>query len=157
MGNHALRPLLVIACLTGAVLVARTLIVPRDFGIGANGYIYGWHRKGNEAEWKAFPPKYKTSEYCKDCHADNYASIHQSPHAVIGCQNCHGPARDHPTQPPKLEINRDRSLCLRCHYALPYAASGRAHIPGIDPAVHNPGTACVTCHNPHKPNLGGAK
>jgi hypothetical protein len=119
--------------------------------------MYGWHRKSNETEWKAFTPKFKPKDYCKDCHSTQWTSIHESPHGIINCQNCHGPARDHPNNPSKLAINRNRSLCLRCHAALHYETSGRMVIRGIDPMKHNPGIECATCHNPHKPNLGGVK
>jgi predicted CXXCH cytochrome family protein len=149
-----LRPLWVVAGILTVMLVARSLIVPKDFGIGERGYMYGWHRAGNEAEWKAFEVKFKTAEYCKGCHSDNYASIKQSPHARINCENCHGPARNHPQNPPKLKIDRSRALCLRCHFALPYPNNARSQIPGIDPDKHNPGIECATCHNPHKPTEG---
>jgi hypothetical protein len=147
----------VVAVLVTVLLVVRTAVVPKDFGIGANGYIYGWHRPSNELEWKQVTPKFQAPDYCKDCHAPNWDSIHKSPHANINCQNCHGPALNHPENPQKLTINRDRSLCLRCHAKLPYATSGRAMIRGIDPQKHNPGIECATCHNPHHPNLGGDK
>jgi hypothetical protein len=152
MKNHVLRPLFVVIGLVAIVLLARSFIVPKDFGIGERGYMYGWHRKSNEEDWKAFKIKYRTSEYCKDCHSENYTSIKKSPHATINCENCHGPAVDHPTNPLKLGVDRTRELCLRCHYPLPYPTSGRAQIRGVDPETHNPGFACSTCHNPHKPN-----
>ncbi len=152
MENHVLRPLYVFAVVLVLALFARSLAVPKSFGIGERGYMYGWHRKDNEAEWKALKPKFKGAAYCGGCHEDKYNSIRQSPHKIINCENCHGPARDHPENPEKLEINRSRDLCLRCHYELPYAASGRAHIPGVNPEFHNPGIECANCHNPHKPN-----
>lgn len=117
--------------------------------------MYGWHRRGNEDDWKAFKVKYKTAEYCKDCHTANYEALRQSPHAVIQCENCHGPALDHPSEPARLTIDRSREQCLRCHFPLPYPTSARADIRGVDPALHNPGIECALCHNPHRPNLGG--
>lgn len=153
MNNHVFRPLLVVIGLVGLVLVARLFIVPKDFGVGERGYMYGWHRTSNEEEWKAFTVKYKTAAYCKDCHGDKYAAIKRSPHASINCENCHGPAGEHPSDPPKLKVDRGREQCLRCHYPLPYPSSGRSRIKGIDPEKHNPDFECYTCHNPHKPNL----
>jgi len=155
MTSHVLRPLLIAACLGGLVLVARSMVVPDDFGVGPTGYMYGWHRRSNQDEWKQITPRYRTSEYCRDCHAENYGKIHASVHKRIACENCHGPALGHPEKPPKLVIHREREHCLRCHAALPYPRSGRAQVPGIDPARHNPGVECATCHNPHSPNLGG--
>lgn len=139
------------------ILIVRQFIVPQDFGIGERGYMYGLHRKSNEEDWKAVTVKYRSADYCKDCHSDNYTSIMRTPHAIIQCENCHGPALDHPSAPQKLHIDRSRAQCLRCHYPLPYPTSGRANIRGIDPEKHNPDIECVMCHNPHKPNLEGLR
>ena len=64
MKNHVWRPLFIVLAIVGGILIARTLLVPRDFGIYERGYMYGWHRKSNEAEWKKFPVKYKTAKIC---------------------------------------------------------------------------------------------
>lgn len=152
--NHAYRPLFVVIALIAALVIARLLVVPEDFGIGDRGYMYGWHRKSNEDDWKNFTAKYKTRDYCKDCHSLNYSTLSESPHAIIECENCHGPAVDHPSEPQKLEINKTRALCLRCHAYLPYEDSGRTVIPPINDEEHNPEMECVTCHNPHSPGLG---
>lgn len=158
MKNHVLRPLFVVIGLVIIVLIARLFIVPKDFGVWERGYMYGWHRKGNEEDWKAVKVKYKfDNEYCKGCHTDKYDSIMKSPHAIIKCENCHGPVLDHPSEPAKLQIDRSRQLCLRCHTRLPYPTSNRANIRGIDPATHNPDIECSMCHNPHKPSLEGLK
>ena len=153
MKNHVFRPLAIIVALVVLILVARLFIVPKDFGVGERGYMYGWHRAGNENEWKAFPVKYNfSSGYCKDCHGDNYEGLMKSPHAIIPCEDCHGPVRDHPSDPPKLAIDTSRAQCLRCHSPLPYPSSGRAEIRGVDPEAHNTGVEC-SCHDPHKPAL----
>lgn len=154
MKSHAFRPLYVVFALVGVILAARVFIVPKDFGIHERGYMYGWHRKGNEEDWKAFKVKFRTREYCADCHADESALIINSPHARIECENCHSPAIEHPQEPARLAIDRSRELCLRCHSVLPYRATERRLIPGIAPEGHNPGIECVGCHNPHKPALG---
>jgi len=153
MKNHAYRPLYVVIAVIVAILIARAIMVPKDFGIQKQGYMYGWHRLGNEQDWKDFKVKHRGREYCKDCHPDNYELNANSPHAIIQCEDCHGPAIDHPDNPPKLEINKARELCLRCHAKLPYKQSGRAWITGINNDEHNPGMECVTCHNPHSPVL----
>ena len=155
MKSHVWRPLYVLIGVVAVILAVRMILVPKDFGVQEQGYMYGFHRKGNEADWKAFPPKYRSSKYCEGCHDDKLASIADSPHKIIQCENCHGPAVDHPDKVDKLPINRTREQCLRCHFYLPYPTSGRMNIMGIDPAQHNPGVECVTCHNPHHPNLEG--
>jgi predicted CXXCH cytochrome family protein len=158
MTGHALRPAVAAAVLFTGVLAVRAAFIPRDFGIGASGYMYGWHRAGNEAEWKALTPKYKGKDYCAGCHSDKTQSINKSPHLKIACENCHGPAGNHPEDPPKLTINRDRSLCIRCHSSLTaYPGTARARMKTINPNFHNPGLECANCHNPHHPNLGGGK
>lgn len=157
MKNHVFRPLFVVIGIIVLVLAARTFYVPKDFGVHERGYMYGWYRQSNIEDWKKVQVKYQGAEYCKDCHEKNYASIKKSPHQNIQCENCHGPAIDHPSEPPKLAIDRSRQQCLRCHYPLPYPSSGRSKIRGIDPEKHNPDIECSMCHDPHRPNLGGMR
>ncbi len=158
MKSHVWRPLFVVIGIVILILIARQFLVPRYFGIHERGYMYGWYNKSNEEYWKdAIAVKYRSAEYCKDCHSDKYSSIMQTPHAIIQCENCHGPAREHPSDPPKLTIDKSRAQCLRCHYPLPYPTSGRANIRGIDPDKHNPDVECSMCHNPHRPTIGGKK
>ena len=157
MKSHIWRPLFVVIAIVILILIARQFLVPKDFGIHERGYMYGWYRKSNEEDWKKVTVKYKSAEYCKDCHSDKYSMIMQTPHAIIQCENCHGPALEHPANPPKLTIDKSRAQCLRCHYPLPYPTSGRANIRGIDPDKHNPDIECAMCHNPHKPGIGGTK
>jgi predicted CXXCH cytochrome family protein len=151
MKNHLWRPLYVALAVVALILGARVILVPADFGVHERGYMYGWHRKGNEADWKKVSVKYRTSANCRDCHADKYADLKPSPHAKIACENCHGPALGHPVDPPTLTIDQRRALCARCHARLPYPTSGRGKIRGIDPATHHPEVECVLCHYPHDP------
>lgn len=153
--THFLRPLYVVLAIVFLFLAARPFVVPKDFGSHEAGYMYGWHRKGNEAEWKAFPVKFRTREYCKDCHEDKLTAIAKSPHRIIECENCHGLAGGHPESPPKLGVDRSRGLCLRCHGLLPYETTGRSAIRGIEPDSHNPEAECSSCHDPHNPKSGG--
>jgi hypothetical protein len=151
--------LIVVIGIVILILLARIVLVPKDFGIGDRGYMYGWHRKGNEEDWKKIKVKYQGKEYCKDCHSDKYDSINKTPHSIIQCENCHGPASDvtsdhYSEQRPKLAIDKSRALCLRCHFPLPYPTSGRAKIKSIDPDKHNPDVECSMCHNPHNPMEG---
>jgi hypothetical protein len=171
MKNHVYRPLFVVIGLVVLIFVARTLIVPEDFGVHEMGYRFGWHRKGNEQDWKNFKVKYQGSEYCNNCHPDKTETISGSPHVVIQCENCHGPAvKMKPGEDGKIdyknptftkhgedifvnERDRSRELCLRCHSYLPYEQSGRVGIRMINNDEHNPGVECVDCHNPHSPGF----
>lgn len=157
MKSHILRPLWVVLGLVALVLVARFFYVPKSFGVHERGYMYGWYRADDIEFWKNFPVKYQGSEYCKACHSNKHENISMTPHAIIQCENCHGPAIEHPANPPKLTIDKSRGLCLRCHTDLPYPTSGRRNIRGIDPDRHNPDLECVMCHDPHKPGLEGLK
>ncbi len=147
---HVLRPLYVFLAIGALIFIARGVLVPSDFGVHERGYMFGWFRQGNVDEWKAVPVKFQGRDYCRDCHADQEKEVRSSPHKMIQCENCHGPAVEHPSQPAKLAIDRERGLCLRCHTRLPYPTSQRAKIPGIQPDQHNPGLECVGCHNPHQ-------
>jgi len=127
--------------------------VPDDFGIQDRGYTFGFHRLGNEQDWKEFPAKYKGSDYCAECHEENSESLAKSGHGIIPCEDCHGPAFRHPEAPEKLTIDRSRGLCLRCHSQLFMPSSQRNDLPGIDPQTHNADIECAECHNPHNPSL----
>ena len=153
MKRHVWRPLYVVIALVVIILLLRSFYVPDDFAAQERGYTFGFHRLSNEQEWKDFPAKYKESSYCADCHEENSESLSLSQHAMIPCENCHGPAFNHPDNPEALAIDRSRDLCLRCHSELFMPSSGRNDIPGIDPAEHNVGMECSDCHNPHNPSL----
>lgn len=153
MKNHVLRPLYAVIAAVAAILIAREFFVPADFGAHEQGYMYGWHRKANEGDWKKVEVKYQGRGYCNDCHPEKLEMIAKTPHAIIQCENCHGPAMKHPDDPPKLAIDKTREQCLRCHAKLPYKGSGRMVIRGIENDKHNPGVQCADCHNPHKPGM----
>ncbi len=153
MKNHAWRPLLVAIGAVALLLLVRANVVPSDFGVNGANFTYGFHRKGSIDDWKAVHVKYRGKEYCRECHEEKVVENLSSPHQIIECENCHGPAALHPDDPAKLTVDRSRELCLRCHAALPYPQSHRAEMPAIDPGEHNPGTACLDCHNPHNPIL----
>ena len=153
MKGHVWRPLFVVIGIVILILLFRSVYVPDDFGAQDRGYTFGYHRLGNEQEWKDFPSKYKDSEYCNECHDDKVATLSASAHEMIPCENCHGAALNHPDDPEKLTVDRSRELCIRCHSKLFMPSSGRNDIPGIDPKTHNGGIECSECHNPHNPSL----
>ena len=69
----------------------------------------------------------KAGYVCKDCHADKIEMISKTPHAIIECENCHGPAGTpegilhyDADKRAKLPIDRSREQCLRCHAKLAY-------------------------------------
>ena len=149
---------MVLAVVVG-ILVFRLFYVPNDFGSGEYGFMYSFHRQSNVEEWANQPVKYrdtgkqKMHEYCGECHGDVVDIRTEDLHGTIACENCHGPALEHPEDPEMLIIDRGRDVCLRCHTLLPYTTSERKRIPGIDPATHNTEFVCVDCHDPHNPRL----
>lgn len=153
--SHVWRPLFVALALVAGILIFRAFYVPKSFGVGETGYMYGWHNPANEQYWKDVKVKYRGSAYCKACHSVNFDHIQNTPHHIIPCEDCHGPGVDHPEKLGKLPIDGNRLLCLRCHARLKYPNSDRARIRGVDPATHqDPSLECVACHDPHNPNLG---
>ncbi|MBU2537550.1 MAG: cytochrome C [Proteobacteria bacterium] len=153
MKKHVWRPLYVVLGVIALLLAARYFLVPSDFGVHGKNFTYGFHRAGNINEWQAVSIKYQGRESCNECHSENVATNSSSKHGPIQCENCHGPALNHPENPEKLTIDTSRDLCLRCHSYLPTPGSLRAGIKSIAPDTHNPGTPCIDCHNPHKPDL----
>ena len=151
MKNHVWRPLYIALGLLAFTLLVRQLIVPSDFGTHEQGYMYGWHRKSNEEQWKAVSVKYKTDARCRECHPDNHNDLKNSPHKMISCENCHGPNYDHPKDPIGYAVDRSRALCIRCHSLLPYPNNIRGNIRGINPETHYSPAECVMCHIPHNP------
>jgi len=153
MKNHVWRPLYVVLVAIALHLVLRHFLVPPDFGVHGRNFTYGFHRASDIQDWQAMPVKYRGRDFCAECHPENSAANASSKHASIQCENCHGPAVNHPEEPEKLVIDTSRDLCLRCHAALLTPGSERSRIKGIAPDTHNPGMPCSDCHNPHKPNL----
>lgn len=148
---HVLRPVGLAVAVIAAILIARVFMVPDDFGINGRNFTYGFHRLSNIEEWRNFPIKYQGREYCVDCHRDNLRSIRRSPHRSIQCENCHGPAVNHPGIVQSLPIDRSRGLCLRCHADLGYPQSARDQVPAINAERHYRRRECADCHNPHDP------
>lgn len=148
---HVLRPLWVAIGVVGAILIARAFLVPDDFGVHGKNFTYGYYRLSNIQEWRNFRVKYQGREYCLSCHADNVESLNVSAHAQVECENCHGPAVNHPGAVPTLDIDTSREHCLRCHALSDYPYSSRAAVPAIDNNRHRRRRDCVRCHNPHDP------
>ncbi|MCI0469793.1 MAG: cytochrome c3 family protein [Nitrospirae bacterium] len=162
--SHAWRPLFVTIGMVILILIVRAIIAPSDFRAANGDYKYQWHRISNEEEWKNFKVKYQGRDYCKDCHAVQYNQMTASRHALVQCENCHGPAVEHPVSPAKLSIDKSRELCLRCHARLPYRPAAYAGLSGgaiplkmQNPDEHNPGVECIICHDVHKAGFKGGK
>ena len=144
---HQIVPLVILFSLgLAGLIVARRLLVPPTFG------QYGHYRAAAVDEVAAQEPVYAGSQVCGDCHDDIYEAKRVSNHKGVACEACHGPARDHTEAPDEYTPTapRGRGFCPLCHGYNPARPSG---FPQILPEFHNPGKACMSCHNPHDPVL----
>lgn len=134
------------ACAITALIVVRHLLVPPTFG------EIGHYRAQSIEDNMNKPISYAGYYSCNECHDDIMALKNQSNHRGVACEVCHGPAAKHIEDPSENlpEAPRDRGLCPLCHGYDPARPSG---FPQIIPALHNPGHACIFCHNPHNPQL----
>lgn len=131
------------------LVVARALIVPPTFG------EHGHYRAAAVDEIRQLPVAYAGIKACMDCHSDIYDLKQASVHRGLSCETCHGAASAHANDPEsaKPAVPTGRDLCVLCHG---YNDSRPSGFPQIIAATHNPGKACMTCHNPHSPVATGA-
>lgn len=123
--------------------VARHFLVPASFG------QYGHYRGDAHQEIAARPILYAGRATCEECHSDEAAKLSKSEHKTISCETCHGPNAAHADDPSQLPGKiANPTFCVRCHGASP---SRPAKFPQIDPAGHNTGEPCLSCHQPHSP------
>ena len=146
---HVFRPLYIVLALVGLILIARTMVVPKDFGVHESGYMYGWYRKTNEGEWKDFKPNISGKNIAWIVMPSGSNRFVLPGIISSSVKTAMDRVVEHPSDPPKLNLDRTRDLCLRCHTFLAYPTSKRSEIKGIDPGQHNPGGECAGCHEPH--------
>lgn len=139
-----LRIGLVFAAVIAALLVLRSVLVPKTFG------KYGHYRAAAVDSIAARPVKFAGRQECEDCHDDIAAKRLAGNHRGLGCEVCHGPQEAHVEAPADVtpESPRDRAFCPRCHAYNPSRPTG---FPQIDPVTHNPLKPCISCHDPHAP------
>jgi cytochrome c553 len=165
MPKHIARLILLMVAFGAAAYAAKVFFTADSF------YAYGHYRGNSVAEIASDKPKYKGSEYCQPCHAEQYAvwskGVHHSPELgkLVQCEVCHGAAGgrgaggmfqhvatgvDHPAS-GKLAIPTDTlKLCPLCHEKMPGRPAEQRQ---IVIATHAGTQQCTTCHNPHSPKL----
>ncbi len=163
MPKHARRLILLLIGFAFVAVAARNFLVDKSF------YEYGHYRGNAVAEIARDKPKFQGTQYCKSCHAAQFAQwskgVHDSANIgkVVKCEVCHGPGggRDPehnyinsatgPVHPKnlKLVIPTDaRALCTLCHEKMPGRPVQQAQIVIVD---HAGTQQCTLCHNPHSP------
>lgn len=123
---------------------------------------YGFYRGGSDKDvevWANKPMQYAISSVCGDCHQDKYGIWEESKHSSVSCENCHGPAMVHVVETSDnlavetgadLIVDTSRELCGLCHGVL---FSRPSDFPQIDLEEHGEQAECITCHNPHGPQV----
>ena len=163
MPKHIVRLVVLMVAFGGAAYAAKLFFTADSF------YRYGHYRGDSVAEIASDKPKFKSSDFCRTCHAERYAEwfggVHHSVDLgkAVQCEVCHGAAGgrdikgrfehvstgiDHPAG-GKLTVPTDTlKLCPLCHEKMP----GRpAEQKQIVIATHAGTQQCATCHNPHSP------
>ncbi len=125
-------------------IIARILFIPDSFG------VYGHYRADAVNEIIAQEINYAGYGICIECHDDIFMLKIKSNHKGVACEVCHGPAAKHVDEPDEYipPAPRDREQCALCHGYNPSRPTG---FPQIITELHNPGKACLSCHDPHNP------
>jgi hypothetical protein len=133
-----------LVAIVGLLLVARSFVVPKDFG------KYGYYRASAVEEIISQDIQYAGHQVCTDCHEEETDSKYGGYHKNVACETCHGPAAGHADDPESMELQapRGRGYCTLCHEYLPSRPTG---FPQIVSASHNPIKPCISCHDPHDP------
>jgi hypothetical protein len=127
-----------------ALVAAKWLLTPATFG------QLGHYRAAALGDNASREIQFMGQQACADCHSDVVTTKTRSYHKGVSCEVCHGAARAHVESPgdQKPPAPRERGLCPLCHSFNPSRPTG---FPQIIPTTHNPGKACISCHNPHDP------
>jgi len=121
------------------VLLVRFAYVPRDVGIDERGYMYGWHRTDNDADWKKVKVKNLGGEYFRGCHSEKYAYIIKTCRRISQYENFYGMENDvegeHPSrQHFKITINKPACIAFDVIFGIQYGI-GNLGFTYLSPAV----------------------
>lgn len=137
---------IVVSVVGGGILVLYAFAIPPQYKDTALQRAAAVERE------KAKPTHYAGESACKECHEDQTKEKHDGKHRNLSCGTCHGALQKH-IDDPLNEANkpyapRERDFCPQCHAYDPARPTG---FPQINPSIHNPLKACITCHKPHAP------
>lgn len=133
----------VIAAIIAGVVSLRYLILPSSL------VDTRFHRESTVEREVAKNIAFAGATICGNCHVDQAAKKVSGYHKTLSCEGCHGAAQTHIENPSlKPAVPKGREFCVFCHA---YDASRPTGFPQVNPVLHNPVKACITCHNPHDP------
>jgi hypothetical protein len=144
--EHFIRAAILFGIGLTVFLVARELLIPKDFG------ALGHYRPGALADNAARPVGYAGRAVCEECHQEIVDLRKGSKHEKVACEACHGALAAHAEDPASVKpaLPDARTLCLVCHDRL----IGRpASFPQVDAQEHAGDEACNSCHRPHHPEV----
>ncbi len=150
--RHVFRVLFVLLLAIVAIVLGRTLLVPKSYG------LYGSYRFDNVAEQaNVRPPLHGGADSCAQCHAPRVKVVSGGSHKAVSCEVCHGPLGKHVKDGnvvAKMNVDHSFTLCARCHRKI----LGRPEkFPQVVLSQHVQtkleGKVCLDCHDPHSPKL----
>jgi hypothetical protein len=134
----------VLGALVAVILLLRFVVLPPSMFSAAP------HQAAKVVREMGKPIHYAGMPACRECHAAIYDLKYGGHHRNIGCENCHGAAAAHASNPESGNppLPTEREACYACHAFDPSRPNG---FPQIEPAEHNPRKKCIRCHDPHDP------
>lgn len=152
MPAHIVRLLLLLAAFALLAVTARNYVIDPSY------YQFGNYRGDAVIELAAGPPQFRGPAYCQGCHAERHTEWTEGVHRNVKCEACHGPAREHPAAGAMSIPDNSVQLCTLCHEAMPGRPAAQPQIVIAEhPVEHDGELQCLTCHNPHSPQIGGRR
>jgi hypothetical protein len=155
--RHVLRVLFVLLLAVVAIVLGRTVLVPRSYG------LYGAYRFDNVAEQaNARAPQHGGAAACADCHDDRAKAVGAGAHRAVSCEVCHAPLARHVKGTDvvaPMAVDRSFTACARCHRRILGRPESfpqvvlEQHVADQGAQARLEGKVCLECHDPHSPKL----
>lgn len=157
--GHIIRFIVLLVFAAGAFFILRGFLVPDSFGTDES-YTYRYYRADSVQEQADIYPLYRESAKCMSCHEEEYQMWHAGTHSGVSCESCHGPWRAHNNNTKEImTADSSSGSCLLCHGQLDARPSDFPQITDIKSHMieneyeFDPSFSCISCHDPHEPNL----
>ncbi len=157
--DHIIRFAVLLLFAGAAFFLLRGILVPDSFGTDES-YSYRYYRADSVEEQADLYPLYQDSKKCISCHDDQYHVWGTDSHREVSCETCHGPWQAHNNNTKDIMMADSSSdSCLLCHEWLdarpaefPQVTDIKSHM--IENGYKfEPSFSCISCHDPHEPNL----